>query len=203
MPTARSPPSSRSATSWSGGQFTKVASAAAPTTAIARSNIFAFDATTGRSTPRSPVLDGQVESLAVAPDGLHVFAGGSFTRINGVAQKSLVKLRLSDGARITAFKGKTDARVKDMAVSGGRLYIGGAFKTANGVARSALAALDPVTGALSADVNLAITGPRNGTVNIDKFDITRRVQADRHRQLDLWPACSTTRSSCSTWPPAR
>ena len=108
----------------------------------------------------------------MAPDGLHVFSGGSFTKINGVAQKSLVKLRLSDGARIAAFKGKTNARVKDMAVSGGRLYIGGTFKTANGVARSALAAVDPVTGALSADVNLAITGPRNGTVNIDKFDIT-------------------------------
>jgi hypothetical protein len=120
-----------------GGQFTRVASAAAPTTAIARSNIFAFDATTGAiDTAFAPVLDGQVESLAVAPDGLHVFAGGSFTKINGVAQKSLVKLRLSDGTRITAFKGKTNARVKDMAV------------------------------------NLAITGPRNGTVNIDKFDIT-------------------------------
>ena len=86
-----------------GGQFTQVASAAAPTTAIPRSNIFAFDATTGAiDTAFAPVLDGQVESLAVAPDGLHVFAGGSFTKINGVAQKSLVKLRLSDGARITA-----------------------------------------------------------------------------------------------------
>ncbi|HEY7606016.1 MAG TPA: hypothetical protein VID07_04450 [Actinomycetes bacterium] len=156
-----------------GGQFTKVASAAAPTTAIARSNIFAFDATTGAiDTAFAPVVDAQVEALAAAPDGLHVFAGGSFTKINGVAQKSLVKLRLRDGARITAFKGKTSARVKDMAVSGGRLYIGGTFKTANGVARSALAAVDPVTGALSADVNLAFTGPRNGTVNIDKFDIT-------------------------------
>jgi hypothetical protein len=89
----------------------------------------------------------------------HALDGGSFTKINGVAQKGLVKLRLRDGARIAAFKGKTNARVKDMAVSGGRLYIGGTFKTANGVARSALAAVDPVTGALSADVNRAITAP--------------------------------------------
>ncbi|HEV8424241.1 MAG TPA: hypothetical protein VGS14_03490 [Actinomycetes bacterium] len=156
-----------------GGLFTQVASAAAPTTAIARSNIFAFDASTGAiDTAFAPVLDGEVESLAAAPDGLHVFAGGKFTRINGVAQKSLVKLRLTDGARITAFKGKTNARVKDMAVSGGRLYIGGTFATVNGVARSALAAVDPVTGALSNDVNLAFTGPRTGTVNVDKFDIT-------------------------------
>jgi hypothetical protein len=156
-----------------GGLFTRVASAAAPTTTIARSNIFAFDATTGTiDTAFAPVLDGEVESLAVAPDGLHVFAGGKFTRINGVAQKSLVKLRLSDGARITAFKGRTNARVKDMAVSGGRLYIGGTFATVNGVARGALAAVDPLTGALSSDVNLAFTGPRTGTVNVDKFDVT-------------------------------
>jgi hypothetical protein len=39
----------------------------------------------------------------VAPDGLHVFAGGSFTKINGVVQKSLVKLRLSpDGTKLIA-----------------------------------------------------------------------------------------------------
>jgi hypothetical protein len=120
-----------------GRQFTRVASAAAPTTAIARSNIFAFDATTGRSTPRSRRSSTPRSRPWPRPDGLHVFAGGSFTKINGVAQKSLVKLRLRDGARITAFKGKTNARVKDMAVSGWRLYIGGTFKTANGVARSA------------------------------------------------------------------
>jgi hypothetical protein len=46
-----------------GGQFTKVASAAAPTTAIARSNIFAFDATTGASDPAfAPALDARVEA---------------------------------------------------------------------------------------------------------------------------------------------
>ena len=170
-----------------GGLFTRVANAATPTTAIPRSNIVGFDATTGTvDTAFAPVLDGEVESLAVAPDGLHAFAGGSFTKINGVAQKSLVKLRLSDGARITAFKGRTNARVKDMAVSGGRLYIGGTFKTANGVARTALAALDPVTGALSADLNLAFTGPpdRHRQRRQARHRPGRR-QADRHRQLDL------------------
>lgn len=74
--TARSPPSCRSATRSSLGQFTQVASAGAPTTAIPRSNIFAFDATTGAiDTVFAPVLDAQVESLAAAPDGPHVFAG--------------------------------------------------------------------------------------------------------------------------------
>jgi hypothetical protein len=156
-----------------GGKFSQVATAAAPTTAIVRSNIFAFDATTGAiDTAFAPVMDDEVESLAVAPDGLSVFAGGRFTKINGVAQKSLAKLRLSDGVRITTFKGKTNARVKDMAIANGRLYIGGTFSTVNGTARTALAALDPTTGALGGDVNLAFTGPRTGTVNIDRFDIS-------------------------------
>jgi hypothetical protein len=156
-----------------GGLFTQVATADDPATPIPRSNIFAFDATTGAIDPNfAPVMDNEVESLAVAPDGLHVFAGGRFTKINGVAQKSLAKLRLSDGARITQFKGKTNARVKDMAQSGGKLYIGGTFSTVDGVAQVALAALDPTTGALSPDLNLQFSGPRTGTLNVDKFDIT-------------------------------
>jgi hypothetical protein len=119
------------------------------------------------------VLDGKVDAIvAIAPDGLHVFAGGRFTKINGVAQKSLAKLRLSDGARITQFKGKTNARVKDMALSGGKLYIGGTLATVDGVAQVALAALDPTTGALSPDLKLPFSGPRTGTLNVDKFDIT-------------------------------
>src|SRR5919109_213436 len=109
-----------------------------PATPIPRSNIFAFDAATGAIDPNfAPVMDNEVESLAVAPDGLQVFAGGRFTKINGVAQKSLAKLRLSDGARITQFKGKTNARVKDMAQSGGQLYIGGTFSTVDGAAQVA------------------------------------------------------------------
>jgi hypothetical protein len=198
-----------------GGVFTMVATADDPATPIARSNIFAFDATTGAiDTAFAPVMNGEVESLAVAPDGLHVFAGGRFSTINGVAQKSLAKLRLSDGARIAQFKGKTNARVKDMAVSGGRLYIGGTFATVNGVARTALAALDPTTGALSSDLALAFSGPRNGTLNADKLDITPDgskliaignwtlvdgLQRDQIVMVDL----TTTPNSVSDWATTR
>jgi hypothetical protein len=61
------------------------------------------------------VLDAQVESLAAALDGLHVLAGGSFTRSNRVAQKS---------------PGQGHGR------EWRRLYIGGTVNTANGVAHS-------------------------------------------------------------------
>ena len=198
-----------------GGLFTQVATADNPTTPIPRSNIFAFDAATGAIDPNfAPVMDNEVESLAVAPDGLHVFAGGRFTKINGVAQKSLAKLRLSDGARITQFKGKTNARVKDMALSGGKLYIGGTFATVDGVAQVALAALDPTTGALSPDLKLQFSGPRTGTLNVDKFDITpdgsrliaignwtlvNRLQRDQIVMVDL----ATTPDSIFDWATTR
>jgi hypothetical protein len=198
-----------------GGLFTQVATADDPTTPIPRSNIFAFDAATGAIDPNfAPVMDGEVESLAVAPDGLHVFAGGRFTKIDGAAQKSLAKLRLSDGARITQFKGKTNARVKDMALSGGTLYIGGTFATVNGVAQVALAALDPTTGALSPDLKLQFSGPRTGTLNVDKFDITpdgsrliaignwtlvNGLQRDQIVMVDL----TTTPDSVSDWATTR
>jgi len=130
------------------------------------------------------VLDGKV--AAIVQVGNKIVAGGSFTRINGVAQKSLVKLRLSDGARITAFKGKTNARVKDMAVSGGRLYIGGTFKTANGVARSALAAVDPVTrGALGRCQPGLHRPPQRHRQHRQARHQPRRQPDGRHRQLDL------------------
>jgi hypothetical protein len=80
-----------------------------------------------------------------------------------------------------------------MAVSGGRLYIGGTFKTVNAVARTALAAVDPVTGALSADLNLAFTGPRTGAVNVDKFDITPTAEGSSPSATGpRWPACGAT-----------
>jgi hypothetical protein len=71
-----------------GGLFTRVANAATPATAIPRSNIFAFDATTGVvDTAFASVLDGEVESLAMAPDGLHVFAGPASPRSTGSSRR--------------------------------------------------------------------------------------------------------------------
>ena len=57
-----------------------------------------------------------------------MFAGGSFTKINGVAQKSLVKLRLSDGATAAppspVATGVDWSAVRGAFVVSGRLYTG-------------------------------------------------------------------------------
>jgi hypothetical protein len=103
--------------------------------------------------------------------------------------------------------GKVDAVVQignKMAVSGGRLYIGGTFKTANGVARTALAAVDPVTGALSGDVNLAFTGPGPApSTSTSSTSPPTAPSCSPSATGPMWPACGATRSSCSTWPSGR
>ena len=75
-----------------------------------------------------------------------MFAGGSFIKINGVAQKSLVKLRLRDGARITAFKGRTNARVKD---DGSKLLAIGNWTYVAGLRRDQIVMLDLATSPLT------------------------------------------------------
>ena len=63
--------------------------------------------------------------------------------------------------------------------------------------------LDPVTGASRPTSTSPSPVPATAPSTSTSSTSPGRVQADRYRQLDLWPACSTTRSSCSTWPPAR
>jgi hypothetical protein len=107
-----------------GGQFTRVASAAAPATAIARSNIFAFDATTGAIDPAfAPVLDAQVKAPASPPTGCSVRRRQLHEDQRGRPEEpgQAAPQRRGQDHRV---QGKTNARVKDMAVSGGRLYTG-------------------------------------------------------------------------------
>jgi hypothetical protein len=154
-----------------GGLFTKVQQQGSATV-LSRSNIFAFDATTGVVDGAfAPSVDGEVETLAT--DGTSVFAGGAFNYVNGVKSKSLTKLNPASGARLTQFKAQTNGRVHELVLRNGRLYIGGNFKTVKSVGRIALAALDPVTGALGGDVNFAFAGARGGgAIQVAKLDVT-------------------------------
>lgn len=149
---------------WVGGNFTSVSNAGTTSTQ-ARRYLFVFDRTTGRVLTPAPVLDGAVETIAVAPDGSSVIVGGRFKTVNGVAQRSLTMLT-SAGARVASFAGRTNGYVSKVLVRGDRLVAGGRFGTANGVGRSNLAVLDATTGALDTAFDLAVTQGRtksNGT----------------------------------------
>ena len=130
-----------------GGSFTQVRQTANSAN-IARNRIFAFDATTGVIDPNfAPNIDGDVYSLVATPDG-HIIAGGTFNNVNLVASQKMTKLNLSNGQRVTAFNGRADGRVKDMALRNGKLYIAGSFSRVNNIVRDRLAAVDPNSGVL-------------------------------------------------------
>ncbi len=161
-----------------GGSFSQV-QAANSTTTLTRNNILAFNATTGAlSTTFVPSLDGEVESLLVAPDGLSVYAGGSFNNVNGQASRSLARITVSNGQRIASFVPPSmDGRVKDLKLAGGRLWIAGTFQNVSGVSRPALATLNPATGVRDPYMSLPITGVHNGGANqLLKFDVTPNGQ---------------------------
>jgi hypothetical protein len=97
----------------------------------------------------SPVVNGNVEAVAVASDG-SIYIGGSFTNVNGVARSRLARFN-PDGTLDTSWNFPASATVHDLAINNGNLYVGGAFEQLGGqprrclgrIAISSSPALDP------------------------------------------------------------
>jgi hypothetical protein len=148
---------------------------------LVRNRIFAFDATTGAiDRGFNPNLGGAAHSLDT--DGTSIYVGGAFASVGGDPSiKRVVKLTAA-GSVVSAFNAVPNAGVNEVVVRGSRLYVGGAFTSIRSRTvtspRGALAALDPVTGAVLAGVNVAFTGvydPDNaggGRTNISRFDVS-------------------------------
>ena len=157
-----------------GGSFSSVRAPGAAS-GIPRTNLFAFNATTGAIDPNfHPALNGLVNALAPSPDGLSVIAGGQFTTVNGANRRGPAKISLSNGALDPSFAAVTaGGAILDMVVRGNTLFVGGRFNTANGVARPLLAAFDATTGALDNRLNVAFAGTINGGFTlVDALDVT-------------------------------
>ena len=119
-----------------GGSFTSVISPDGTTTA-SRMHLAAIDLTTGALLPWAPSTNGSVEALAT--DGSNVFAGGSFTNINGISRSRLGSIS-SSGAVLPWTVGANDA-VLTLFVDGSTLYVGGKFTQLGGLPRVRLGAV--------------------------------------------------------------
>jgi len=112
----------------------------------------AFDRATGQPLPGfQPTLDGGVRALASSPDGSTLYAGGSFTSVNGQSRPRLVALDPLTGATKTTFDVDiANGEVRALAVhpSTGEVYVGGSFWRVDGATHNGLARLDGITGAL-------------------------------------------------------
>lgn len=136
------------------GQFTNVrpAGAAVGTQLTPRSNVLAYNITTGQLIGSfAPAVNGVVKSIAASADGSRIYLGGSFSTVNGQDRHSIAALDAKTGALVPGFAPSIGGSgVYALTVLGDTVYAGGLFTQANGVARQNLAAFDAGTGALRA-----------------------------------------------------
>ncbi|MBA3289504.1 MAG: delta-60 repeat domain-containing protein [Acidimicrobiia bacterium] len=146
-----------------GGTFTTIRPASSSAAQIPQAYLFKFDVSTGVIDPTfRPVVDGEVEGLALTPDGAGLYVGGAFASINATTRTRLARLSTVDGAVDTSFTATAADRVKDLALRGNDLIVGGYFRKLNGVTRERLGALDAATGALRTAWNIPLTESRDG-----------------------------------------
>ena len=156
------------------GEFTSARPAGSPagSNEVPRSNVLAYDLTTGALISSwAPSLNAAGQAIAASADGSRIFVGGNFTSATGVNRYRLVALDATTGAVVTAFDPAFNARVRSITVRGDTVYAGGIFTVVDGQPRTRLAAVSATTGALlpwapSADAEvLGITAPV-GTGNV-------------------------------------
>jgi len=134
-----------------GGNFANArpAGAAPGTNTTPRSNILAYNVTTGvLNTSFAPTLNGQVLGLAASPDGTRIYATGDFTNASGVNKYRAVALNASNGSVITSFSPGFNARTRTVVATNDTVYFGGIFSNVSGVTRTRLAAVRASNGAV-------------------------------------------------------
>ncbi|HMC71480.1 MAG TPA: hypothetical protein VKJ07_20150, partial [Mycobacteriales bacterium] len=173
------------------GQFSQArpAGAALGTSETPRSNILAYDLTTGALiTSWAPSLNAQGLRLAASADGSTIYVGGDFDQVSGQSRSRIAALDAQTGA-VLPFNPGANATVEALALNGNTLYFGGDFTTVGTTAtgfsaRTRLAAVDATTGALFPWAPAA-----DGLV--------RTMAIDKHRSPTLTNAFGTS----SIWAP--
>ena len=146
-----------------GGNFTQFRPSNSQTV-INRSHVFSFQKGSGTiNAGFDPIVNGEVTSVLSTGDGQTVWIAGGFSQLNGQTVRSIAKVNLATGERVTQFNPPAfNGRIHDMALRNGKLYLSGRFTTVGGQAHTLFAAVDPVTGALDPNVKATFADPRSG-----------------------------------------
>jgi hypothetical protein len=128
-----------------GGAFTSVTDRSGH--AQPRAHLAAIDMATCDVLPWTADANGNV--LALTNVGGAVYAGGSFTSVEGQSRPRLAAIDALTGL-VLPFAPTVNNTVNTLATNGTTLYAGGAFTTVNGSKRTKLAAFDVASGTLSA-----------------------------------------------------
>ena len=133
------------------GRFTtaRPAGAAPGTQETPRSNILAYDLTTGELiTSFAASLNSDGYGITASPDGTRIYVVGNFTQADGQNRYRIAALDARTGALVPKFAAQVDYRARAVVAVGDTVYVGGQFSVANKTARSRLAAFRATDGSL-------------------------------------------------------
>ena len=125
-----------------------------------RHNVFSFSATAPyQVTPWNPDANGEVNSIALAPDCSHAWLGGSFTTVAGTPVLNIAQVSTATGSVITSWAHQASKPVDTVLYTpNGHLLAGGKFTSINGSGRHFYASLSPVTGQDDGYLDLHVSG---------------------------------------------
>lgn len=192
------------------GEFTKArpAGSAAGQNEVTRTNILAFDITTGiLNTSFNHSLDAAGRTITASPDGKRLYVGGKFLNVDGKSHPRLAAFDLTTNTLVSSFTAGTSSTVLALAATNSTVYAGGGFANAsNGQSRNHVIAYSS-TGALlswnaSTDRQVAamvltkdnsklIIGGSFSTVNSSTFHGTAALSTSTGAPLS-WASSSDT-----------
>lgn len=138
---------------YAGGEFTaaRPAGAAAGTQETRRSNLLAYDITTGEliTTFTPGTFNGAIRALAVSTDKKTLYIGGKFTKVGTEKRGHFAAVKTTTGALNKSIKPSFNSWIYALAADSKSVFAGGTFASVNGKARSRLAAVSIKSGKLS------------------------------------------------------
>lgn len=127
---------------YAAGKFTSArpAGAAAGTNETARTNLLAYDITTGNLiTSFAPSINAQVRQVEASPDGTRLYIVGDFTSVNGQTRNRVAAFDLPSGT-LSSFNPNSNGVTSGVAATNDTVYITGTFGRVSGNDRSGAAA---------------------------------------------------------------
>ena len=140
-------------TVYAGGRFNQVQNPARTTT-YARRNFVAFDRETGVISPLDLSFNGTVGAIEATANGTALFISGSFSEVNGITRRGLVKYDLVNHRIDPTFLAGNLRTVSDLELANGAVIAAGNFT-------KHLVALNPTTGADLGTINITVAGVVN------------------------------------------
>jgi hypothetical protein len=151
-----------------------------------RSYLIALDRDTGEPVwSFRPVFNGPVYTLAVAGDGSRLYAGGAFTRVDGLDRRRLVALA-PGGAVGRGWQAQVSGgNVRAVVATRSYLYVGGSFGWVNGAGRRGLARIHRGKGRVDGAWNASASG--GSVLTLEMPPSRDRIYAGgRFRSVNGW-----------------